>query len=158
MTEVIDQFRGNYRFLSNFWESPVIVPVEMMRVPGFGGIAGASAPTVEHLYQAAKALNVKDVDTILGLPTPKDAKRAGREIKMRKDFDSIKLSVMASLIEFKFTQSELLKEALLDTGDAELIEGNTWGDTYWGIDLRTGVGQNHLGKILKNTRKNIKND
>ncbi len=54
----------------------------------------------------------------------------------------------------KFTQHSDLGEQLLATGDAELIEGNTWNDTEWGIC--NGIGDNKLGKILMRIRKILK--
>ena len=56
----------------------------------------------------------------------------------------------------KFTQNPKLKEQLLSTGDAILIEGNTWNDRYWGVDASSGVGKNHLGKLLMKIRSELK--
>ena len=44
------------------------------------------------------------------------------------------------------------REKLLDTGNAELQEGNNWGDRYWGVDLKTGYGENRLGRIIMKVR------
>ena len=52
----------------------------------------------------------------------------------------------------KFEQNPDLKEKLLATGNKTLIEGTWWKDTFWGIDLKTGQGQNHLGQILMEIR------
>jgi len=56
----------------------------------------------------------------------------------------------------KFLGNGDLRDQLLATGDAELVEGNTWGDTYWGVDSRSGKGENMLGKILMETREFLK--
>jgi predicted NAD-dependent protein-ADP-ribosyltransferase YbiA (DUF1768 family) len=52
----------------------------------------------------------------------------------------------------------VLREMLLDTGDAILEEGNMWNDTFWGIDLNTGKGQNHLGRLLMERRAELNNE
>lgn len=74
---------------------------------------------------------------------------------MRQDWDSLKHAYMRGFVLEKFTKPEL-REKLLATGDALLVEGNTWGDIYWGVDMRTGKGENFLGKILMQTRDELK--
>lgn len=64
----------------------------------------------------------------------------------------MKDGIMEEIVRAKFTQNQELKAQLLSTGDAILIEGNTWNDRYWGVDVRSGVGKNHLGKILMKIR------
>ena len=63
---------------------------------------------------------------------------------------------METAVHAKFTQNVELKELLLETGDSELIEGNTWGDREWGVDLKTNEGQNKLGKILMKVRESLR--
>ena len=82
-----------------------------------------------------------------------EAKRLGQKIKMRSDWDEIKYQVMEQVVYAKFTQNPTLSQDLLDTGDKPLKEGNTWGDVYWGINLRTGEDENNLGKILMALRE-----
>jgi ribA/ribD-fused uncharacterized protein len=138
----IDDFRGEYRFLSNYH----IVDVEY---------DGKVYPSTEHAYQAAKTLNEKEREKIRSLTTPKDAKKLGKIITMRTDWDSIKFEVMLELIRKKFDlkhHPELAKK-LLDTKDAELIEGNWWNDTTWGVC--NGIGKNWLGKILMQVRDEL---
>ena len=77
--------------------------------------------------------------------TPGQAKRAGNKLVLRPDWEQIKIIVMTDLCRIKF-QDPHMRKLLLDTGDAELIEGNWWNDTFWGVC--NGIGQNHLGKIL----------
>lgn len=62
---------------------------------------------------------------------------------------------MENLIHQKFSQ-EPLRSQLLNTGEEELVEGNTWGDTYWGIC--NGKGQNNLGKILMKVRNQLRQE
>tara|TARA_B110000902_G_C14247919_1_gene564992 strand:- start:8 stop:436 length:429 start_codon:yes stop_codon:yes gene_type:complete len=136
MAKPIDSFSGEYRFLSNFWMTPLSI----------GPLTFASA---EHAYQAAKGLDQTEWLKIIQCSTPGQAKRAGQKINMRSDWDQVKLELMREIIEAKFTNTNLRK-MLVETGDLELIEGNNWGDTYWGICR--GRGQNNLGKLLMNER------
>ena len=137
MTEAITSFNGEYRWLSNFWDAKVTLD-------------GDEYPTVEHAYQAAKfeqgSVGRAAVAKTL---TPGQAKRAGRMFKIRPEWDDVKYDVMLALSVQKYADPELQRK-LLNTGDADLIEGNTWGDTYWGVC--NGVGQNKLGDILKRVR------
>lgn len=110
-------------------------------------------PTAEHAYQAAKSIDQKQRDVILTQLTPGQAKRKGRQIKLREDWDLIKLSVMYEIVLDKFERNPVLAHALLLTGSKELIEGNAWGDTFWGRSR--GVGSNHLGIILMQVRQVI---
>ncbi len=136
---IIDKFEGKYRFLSNFYPSKITVVFDY--------------PTVEHAYQAAKCVLPIDRVNISHAATPGQAKRLGRKVLMLDNWDNIKLDVMKDLVYQKFSNDPLLS-MLLDTGDAELIEGNTWGDVYWGV--YQGMGENHLGKILMQVRKELK--
>lgn len=133
----ITSFSGEYRFLSNFWEAPFEVNGKRIR-------------TVEHAFQAAKTLNELEQLAILSAPSPGTAKRLGRQCTLRKDWEEVKDRVMARLVWEKFSQNQDLKQKLLDTGDQELVEGNTWGDTYWGVCR--GKGKNRLGGILMAVR------
>lgn len=135
----IDRFDGKHKFLSNFY----------MRSFTFNGVVCKSG---EHAYQAAKADEPADAAYVLASPTPGISKRRGRSIKMRPRFDSIKDIVMLQVVRAKFNEYEMAN-MLLSTGDAELIEGNTWGDTYWGVCRGTGL--NKLGQILMLVRSEI---
>ena len=128
----INDFRGEYAFLSNFYPCDI---------DGY--------PSVEHAFQALKATNPEVMEYIRTRPTPGEAKRAGRKIQIRAGWNDIRYSIMQVLV-FKKFQNEELKQKLLATGEAELIEGNTWNDTFWGVCR--GVGENNLGKILMSAR------
>ena len=136
MTQVIDRFFGEYRFLSNFW----LIDVE------FEGII---YPSVEHAYVAAKTLDQRLRAKIATVAKPGDVKKIGRMLELRPDWESVKLEIMRSLLLNKFLHPELAQK-LISTGDAELIEGNTWGDIYWGVC--NGKGENNLGKLLMGLR------
>jgi len=133
--KVIDSFRGEYGFLSNF--------------------AWVGTTTVEHKFQSEKTLDPAQKANILAAPTPKAAKRIGRwEIKARPDWEDIKDERMKFWLDWKFNQAPF--DALLEaTGDAVLIEGNQHGDDIWGCVWRDGrwVGQNRLGRMLMQVRQ-----
>ena len=140
---MIKEFQGENRFLSNF--HPCRIDWE--------GIVYSS---VEHAYQASKTLDRKERFRISGLSTPGKAKRAGSRLTIRPDWESVKISIMESLVRQKFTRHQILKQALLATGNQEIQEGNTWGDTFWGVSLSTGEGRNELGKILMRIREKLR--
>lgn len=140
--ENIDSFQDEYRFLSNFWPSPV-------------DYMGDLYPTVEHAFQAMKTKDHEERALVLKASTPGKAKRLGREVTLREDWEDLKLEVMEHFLRLKF-DTYPLHEQLMDTGTRELIEGNTWGDKFWGtVD---GVGENHLGKLLMKIRKEKLNE
>ena len=139
----IREFQGQYRFLSNFWRAEV-------------AYEGNIYPTVEHAYQAAKSLDPKFRAKVLLCETPGRAKRIGKQAILRSNWNREKYSIMHQLVYQKFKNNPDLQKKLLDTRDDVLQEGNEWGDTYWGIDLKTFTGENNLGKILMLVRKELK--
>lgn len=139
MPAQITSFKGAHRWLSNFWPAAV-------------RLDGIRYTSVEHAYQAAKNTDQLYRLNIWHAPTPAAAKKLGKTATLRDDWDAVKLSVMHDLLTQKFAYLDL-RLLLLATGDAELIEGNNWGDTFWGVCK--GVGQNHLGKLLMRVRSEI---
>jgi len=137
--EIIDSFDGEYRFLSNFW--PAEVEYE-----------GIKFPSVENAYQAAKTLDVEERKRLAAM-TAGQTKKAGKKLEIRPDWESVKVSVMESLVWQKFQNPELMAK-LKATGERPLIEGNWWGDTFWGICR--GKGKNELGRILMQVRMGVK--
>lgn len=133
----ITEFKGKNFFLSNFYNTPVV----------FEGLLFLSS---EAAFQAAKSLDpcVRKQFTILN---PSESKKLGRTILLRADWEEVKDSVMETIVRDKFLRNYTIKQKLLETGEVELIEGNTWNDTYWGVC--NGVGQNKLGKILMKIRE-----
>lgn len=136
----IEKFDDKYRFLSNFWPAAVVME-------------GDTYPSVEHAYQAAKTLDPIARLQIRQAPTANAAKRLGKKVILRDQWDTLKLRVMTDLVAQKFKNLDL-KNRLLATGDEDIIEGNWWGDTFWGVCK--GTGTNHLGKILMDLRKDLK--
>lgn len=139
--KAIERFSGQYDFLSNFHSSPVLYD-------------GVQYPTAEHAYQAAKTTDHNRRLYIAGLSTPGQAKRAGQFVILREQWDEIKLGVMLKILREKFKDPKLRK-ALITTGDVMLVEGNYWGDIYWGVC--DGKGANHLGKLLMQVREEVQN-
>jgi len=136
----IDSFQGEYRFLSNFWLCTIVY--------NGGYIYGST----EAAYQAAKSLNPADHVRFTRM-SPGVSKREGKRLIIRDDWDIVKTRIMVELVRQKFTSHNDLKMLLLNTGDALLVEGNTWGDTFWGVC--NGKGENKLGKILMMVRQEI---
>lgn len=135
----IESFTDDYQFLSNFWPADV-------------ALDGVKYATVEHAYQAAKTIIPEEREWIRGQPSAGRAKRAGKDITLRPNWNEVKVPIMEDLLRQKFTHPEL-KQLLLDTEDKTLIEGNDWGDIFWGIC--NGVDENMLGKLLMQIRKEI---
>lgn len=141
---MIDKFQGKTRWLSNFQQCAIVY-----------GENGEVWPSTEHLFQALKTHDRGEREFIRNLPTPGQAKRAGRQVELRDTWEDIKIDVMFMVNMMKYNQNPQLKEMLLATGDEELIEGNEWGDTFWGVC--NGVGRNELGKILMRIRIILRN-
>ena len=137
MINTIDSFNKEYFFLSNFKLCEVIYEDEKYK-------------SVEHAYVAAKTTDLVIREIVRNLDTPADAKKYGRQITLRDDWDKIKLNAMESLLRQKFKKGSELAKKLIDTWGYDLVEGNTWGDTFWGIC--GGKGKNYLGKILMRIR------
>lgn len=137
---MIDNFSGKTMWLSNFFLAPVVA---------FGLIY----PANEHAYHAAKCVDFAD-RAKFQLVTAADSKRLSKNIEIRSDWHDIKFNVMLVLTRFKFRAHATLAKRLLDTGDQLLVEGNTWGDTYWGVC--NGIGENNLGKILMQVREELR--
>lgn len=146
-SKVIDSFTGEYAFLSNFYHSPLV-----FTHPTTGTVY--SFDTVEHGYQAAKAGTEPELeDKIFKAKTPSEAKKLGKTAKLPADWEEIKLDVMLALVWMKFTQHPELAQKLIDTGDAQLVEGNWWGDKFWGVC--NGEGLNILGELLMAIREEL---
>lgn len=145
-SEPIRSFDGQYQFLSNFYPSPI-------QVRGLG-VRPQVIRTVEHFFQAMKSLDPNEQQRVLDCPTPSKAMSMGRQVTLREDWETIKRKVMYIGLRAKFTQNPTLEQRLLSTGHRELIEGNHWNDTYWGVSY--GVGENHLGKLLMELREELR--
>ena len=139
---MITEFDGKYRFLSNFYPAPVTYEGYLYR-------------TVEHAFQASKSLDPACREVIANCKSPALAKEVGRKVDLRHDWKDIKVSVMLRLLRQKFSEPTLQHMLLLTAGE-DLVEGNWWGDTFWGVCR--GQGENQLGKLLMQVREELKND
>lgn len=137
----ITSFSGSYSFLSNFY--PCKVQYE-----------GVVYPSSEHAYVASKITNQIEKLSIAEIESPSEVKRVGRSIKLRPNWDSVKVFIMKCIVEAKFHQNPDLMKMLQETRPHELIEGNYWGDKFWG-ESPLGNGKNELGKILMSVRDDI---
>lgn len=128
----IDRFLGEYEFLSNFFIEP-------------------DGTCVEVEYQREKCLDREDRRLFYHGMGPAQAKIVGRKVRIHLDWDVLRIAVMYRLVLAKFQESPDLLWPLLDeTEDAVLVEGNTWGDTFWGVC--SGKGDNWLGEVLMAVR------
>lgn len=135
----ITKFRGEYEFLSNMYPTLLYVNGELY-------------PSAEHAFQAMKCLDRNDRIAISVCRSPQEAKQAGKLVDLRPDWESVKVNLMHSILSAKFSNADLAQK-LKATGDQELIEGNDWGDNFWGVCDSTG--KNMLGKLLMQVREEI---
>jgi hypothetical protein len=142
---VIPKFDEEYFFLSNFYPYPFYW-------------RGVEFPTVEHAFQYAKGFHSSEpdqhFDAVLNAPTPSKAKSLGRVVNINlKAWDERKVWYMQEMIKSKFSEGEMISK-LTSTGWKMLVEGNDWGDDFWGrcnIDGKM-VGLNTLGVLLMHER------
>ena len=156
MTELhaVTKFEDEYFFLSNFYESPITFSTPGGDLTFFSG---------EAAFQASKHKAMKGDDRdklyyihkVRDAVSPKQAKYFGRSVDIDLEkWEQIKVDAMREVVYHKFLNEgpygQTMADALLKTGHAMLVEGNTWGDTYWGrVD---GKGKNKLGVILMEVR------
>ena len=137
--EKILEFQGNYRFLSNFYLCSFT----------WDGVRWSHS---EAAYQSAKTANPLDRQKFINL-TPSQAKRYGKQILIREDWELVRVEIMAEILYAKFSQNPSLKQLLINTGNSILIEGNSWGDCFWGVSpVGSNNGLNHLGRLLMELR------
>lgn len=145
---MINHFDKEWAFLSNFYPQEI----------EFEGII---YPSNEHFFQAMKTLDINERRAIANASTPGLAKKMGRSVSLRPDWEDIKDDVMLEGLYRKFANDELA-EWLLDTGDEWLEEGNFWHDNHFGVcycaKCQNIKGQNVLGKLLMKVRSEIKKE
>ena len=143
----ITSFKDEYRFLSNFYQSPVTLD-------------GLTYPNAEAAFQAQKCEKEEDKVKYTLVKNPVVAKRMGKkEPNLPENWREISYGIMLDVVRAKFSMHEM-KEKLLATGDAELVEGNNHHDNLWGDctcpRCASKMGQNRLGKILMKVREELK--
>ena len=129
---MINSFKGKYFFLSNFYDAFVVYN-------------GVPYNNNEAAFQSQKCIDIKDRRAFSEL-TPNQAKKKGRHVKLRDDWEDVKVGIMFEICWKKFVKHPMLYRKLIETYPQELIEGNDWGDKYWGVC--DGEGKNALGEIL----------
>lgn len=148
-------YKGKYvdNWFSNMTTSPFIAGDQTFQ-------------SVEHFYQAMKAESTLEFQMIASAKTPYEAKKLGRRVDKPFEYlvetvadteELVKLHVMEIGLTYKFEIPEW-REKLLSTGEERIIEWNNWGDLYWGADVKTGKGLNHLGLLLEKVREKIKKE
>lgn len=137
--DAITSFQGEHRWLSNFWH--VAIQYE-----------GDTFPSVEHAYQAAKTLDPLERAAFRLPITAGKAKGLSKKLVLRPEWPHIRLQIMEDLVRQKFQDKEL-REKLLATGNRQLIEGNEWNDSFWGVSR--GKGMNYLGRIIMKVRQEL---
>lgn len=142
--DCIDWFREEYEFLSNFYPAKLV----------FDGVVYENS---ESAYQAQKLAD-PNARKQFAHRYADEAKRMGQKVDIREDWERVKLELMREIVEAKFTQNPRLAKRLVETGSRQLVEGNHWGDTYWGVDLRTRGGKNHLGQLLMELRERFQKE
>jgi ribA/ribD-fused uncharacterized protein len=139
--KIVEEFKDDYFFLSNFYPCLFI----------WNGILWRS---VEAAYQCAKSKDFPYYD--FQHLSPSEAKRKGQKVIVRENWDGIKVKVMKEIVYEKFQQNKELADKLLETGDMILKEGNWWGDKFWGVSPKSSDnGKNFLGLILMKTRRKL---
>ena len=130
------KFRDEYAFLSNMYTCKINMQIEGRDY---------TFNCAESAFQAHKCpARASEFANLSG----KDAKKAGRHVPLRRDWEYIKDDVMTEVVKTKFKDPDLMKKLMSVKG--EICEDNTWHDTYWG--KCGGVGQNKLGQILMSVR------
>lgn len=149
--DLINRFENYFAFLRNFHECTVTYE-------------DLEYPSSENAYQAAKicvpgdltSTNILRVNAGFTLVSPAEAKKRGRIVKLRVDWDAVKDKVMYEILCAKFSQNPELAEELRLTYPAVLVEGNYWHDNYWGkcncAKCSFKEGKNKLGIKLMRVR------
>lgn len=140
---MIAEFKYPYRWLSNF------EPVDIL-------YNGELYPSVEHAYMSAKN-DSEEWKLFCKTHSASEVKSESRKIPLKEGWEEMKLSVMESLLFQKFNNKSLA-DKLKATGYQNIQEGNTWGDEFWGVNLKSKInrGENHLGRLIMKVRDTLK--
>ena len=150
---IINSFRGEHNFLSNFANIPR--GFIWVRV----GTGSVSVISSEHAFMACKTLDERERTEICSARNGAEAKRLGRMVELRPDWEDIKDDVMLAALRQKFKYLPFRK-SLIATKDDLLIEGNFWHDNTWGncgcLKCKDIKGLNTLGELLMQVRGELK--
>ena len=140
--ESITRFDGEFRFLSNFYPEEIF-------------FRNRTFKTSEAAYQSAKSLDVEEIMAIQFAKTPGKAKQLGRQVKsLAPGWADNRIQIMETILTIKFSNPKLAQQ-LISTHPKQPVEGNSWGDIFWGVDQATGLGQNRLGRLLMQERDRL---
>lgn len=133
---MINSFRGEYNWLSNMSTCEILLDGHIFK-------------SVENAYMASKNLEDRDWFEICLTQPPNICKKLSKNIKLRLDWEDVKLGIMYNFLLQKYTK-EPFKSKLLATGNENIQEGNFWNDIFWGVDLKQNpnIGENHLGRLI----------
>jgi len=159
MIKIVPEFRGRYFCFSNFSKHGIWLTENCWRSNEFisPSFLNSYWKTAEHLFQSFKTFDQEWIQRIQNAKVPSDAKSLGRGAQLRNDWNRVKDIVMYFTVREKFRQNTDIQKILLETEDAQLVEGNTWGDNYWGVSRNSKHGKNMLGIILMKIREEINN-
>lgn len=117
---------------------------------------GAHWPSVEHYYQGMKFEDPDIRESIRNAGHPKDAQLIARKNKrkIRRDWKSIKQTMMTRAVYIKCRTHDEVRLALLATKELDIMENSQY-DYYWGCG-RDQRGENTYGKILMNVRNKLR--
>jgi ribA/ribD-fused uncharacterized protein len=139
----IIRFEDDNFFLSNFFAMPQRLVL--------------GTPTVEHFYQSCKTIDPAQRGAVLAAHSPGQAKRRGRQVTLRADWEDVKDITMRIALLDKFAPGTRMAAKLDSTGGSILIEGNHWHDNYWGNcncqECADIPGLNKLGAQLMRIRQ-----
>lgn len=139
---MINSFKGDYFFLSNFYPCPVY----------YDGLWYLSS---EAAFQAAKCADISQRKQFTALNASL-SKALGRQVELRPDWEIVKDKVMEDILRSKFANNTDIRDRLIATYEHDLVEGNDWHDNYWGEcscpDCADKRGKNRLGDLLMKIR------
>lgn len=142
---MIVQFRDEFAWLSNFTPAKI-------------KLYGFNYPSVEHAFMSAKSDDLEWKKFCINAGnSPAAIRRLGRLVKLKDNWEEIKIDVMRECLFQKFLQ-EPYKTKLLNTGAQYIQEGNYWNDKFWGVCLKTNEGENNLGKLIMEIRNMLSLD
>ena len=139
---MIKEFKGDFRWLSNF--APCKIELD-----------GLIYPSVEHAYMSAKNNNTYWKEFCMTEKSAGFVKKESYKLILTLDWDNKKIEVMKHSLIQKFNQ-EPYKSKLLNTENEFIQEGNMWNDKFWGVCLKTGKGENNLGRMIMDIRTKLR--
>ncbi len=142
------EFEMRGKWIDNWFSNMVPDPIY---------IEGFIWPSVENYYQGSKTTDFS-LHANFAIMTPSEAKNKGRKVNLRPNWEEIKIDVMRKALRVKFTRVNDQGKKLMATGDDTLVELNNWGDTFWGVDVRSYLGFNILGNLLMDRRAELKRE